>query len=187
MTLYAAPVCRPPAYCPAAGRAFREFKALDAYRWDIIGSILGTLAFTLISFLRAPSWVWPIVALVALILLFGKKLPIASIIAMVLVIGALVVEALAQIGCILAYASDPFDQQTSLMYFLGIDRTKFRQPVRPGDVLHTRQVLQSVSEPKTTKLGTGRFWIIDVEYLNQRDELVGVETYTGFGYRRGAA
>ena len=26
------------------GRAFREFKALDAYRWDIIGSILGTLA-----------------------------------------------------------------------------------------------------------------------------------------------
>ena len=31
------------------GRAFREFAALDAYRWDIIGSILGTLAFTLVS------------------------------------------------------------------------------------------------------------------------------------------
>ena len=41
-----------------------------------------------------------------------------------------------------------------------------------------------MSEPKTTKLGTGRFWVIDVEYLNQRDELVGVESYTGFGYRR---
>lgn len=60
----------------------------------------------------------------------------------------------------------------------------FHEPVRPGDVLHTRQVLRSVSEPKTTKLGSGRFWVIDVEYLNQRDELVGIESYTGFGYRR---
>lgn len=49
--------------------------------------------------------------------------------------GVLVIEALAQIGGILAYASDPFDQQGSLMYFLGIDRTKFRNPVRPGDRL----------------------------------------------------
>jgi acyl dehydratase len=61
----------------------------------------------------------------------------------------------------------------------------FHEPVRPGDRLHTRQILQSVSPPKTTKLGTGRFWVIDVEYRNQRDELVGVESYTGFGYRRG--
>ena len=62
----------------------------------------------------------------------------------------------------------------------------FHDPVRPGDVLTTRQILRSVSGPKTTKLGTGRFWVIDVEYLNQHDELVGVETYTGFGYRRAA-
>jgi acyl dehydratase len=60
----------------------------------------------------------------------------------------------------------------------------FHEPVRPGDRLRTQQVLRSVSEPKTTKLGTGRFWVIDVEYFNQRDELVGVESYTGFGYRR---
>jgi acyl dehydratase len=62
----------------------------------------------------------------------------------------------------------------------------FHEPVRPGDRLSTRQVLRSVSEEKTTKLGTGRFWVIDVEYRNQRDELVGVESYTGFGYRKGA-
>jgi acyl dehydratase len=60
----------------------------------------------------------------------------------------------------------------------------FHEPVRPGDVLRTHQILRSVSEPKTTKLGTGRFWVIDVEYHNQRGELVGVESYTGFGYRR---
>ena len=63
----------------------------------------------------------------------------------------------------------------------------FHEPVRPGDVLHTRQILRSVSEPKTTKLGSGRFWVIDVEYLNQRDDVVGVESYTGFGYKREAA
>jgi acyl dehydratase len=60
----------------------------------------------------------------------------------------------------------------------------FYEPVRPGDVLSTRQVLRSVSEEKTTKLGTGRFWDIDVEYRNQNGELVGVESWTGFGYRR---
>lgn len=76
------------------GRAFREFKALDAYRWDIIGSILGTLTFTLIAFLRAPSWIWPIVTLVALWLLYGPRLPWISRIAMVLIIGTLVVESL---------------------------------------------------------------------------------------------
>ena len=41
-----------------------------------------------------------------------------------------------------------------------------------------------MSDEKTTKLGTGRFWVIDVEYRNQDGELVGVESYTGFGYRR---
>ena len=49
--------------------------------------------------------------------------------------GVLVIEALAQIGGILAYASEPFDEATSLLYFLGIDKAKFRRPVVPGDRL----------------------------------------------------
>jgi acyl dehydratase len=60
----------------------------------------------------------------------------------------------------------------------------FGEPVRPGDRISHAQVLRSVSGPKTTKLGSGRFWVIDVEYRNQHGALVGVETYTGFGYRR---
>ena len=60
----------------------------------------------------------------------------------------------------------------------------FYEPVRPGDVLQTRQILRSVSPPKTTKLGTGRFWVIEVEYTNGAGELVGGESYTGFGYKR---
>ncbi|MDP6979550.1 MAG: MaoC family dehydratase N-terminal domain-containing protein [Myxococcota bacterium] len=62
----------------------------------------------------------------------------------------------------------------------------FGEPVRPGDRLRTAQVLRSLSDPKTTKLGTGRFWLIDVVYTNQKGEYVGTESYTGFGYRRHA-
>jgi acyl dehydratase len=61
---------------------------------------------------------------------------------------------------------------------------EFHTPVRLGDVLRTHQVLRSISGDKTTKLGTGRFWVIDVVYANQAGELVAVESYTGFGYRR---
>jgi acyl dehydratase len=66
------------------------------------------------------------------------------------------------------------------------DTIVFHEPVRLGDLLRTHQVLRSVSGPKTTKLGEGRFWVIDVVYRNQWDQLVAVETYTGFGYRRSA-
>ncbi len=49
--------------------------------------------------------------------------------------GVLILEALTQLGGILAYASDPFDASSSLMYFLGIDKAKFRRVVTPGDRL----------------------------------------------------
>ena len=64
---------------------------------------------------------------------------------------------------------------------------EFHTPVRMGDASRTHQVLRSVSEEKTTKLGTGRFWVIDVVYANQDGELVAVESYTGFGYRGGGS
>ena len=49
--------------------------------------------------------------------------------------GVLILEALAQIGGILAYASDPFDPASNLKFFLGIDKAKFRHTVTPGDRL----------------------------------------------------
>lgn len=63
----------------------------------------------------------------------------------------------------------------------------FHEPARIGDRLRTHQILRSVSDEKTTKLGTGRFWVIDVECFNPRGELVGVDSYTGFGYSRKSA
>lgn len=49
--------------------------------------------------------------------------------------GVMILECLAQIGGILAYASDPFDPTQNLMFFLGIDKAKFRRTVTPGDRL----------------------------------------------------
>ncbi len=68
---------------------------------------------------------------------------------------------------------------------VGSNEIIFGVPVRPGDKLRSQQTLRSISEPRTNKLGTGRFWTIDVEYFNQRDEWVGTESYNCFGYRRG--
>lgn len=59
--------------------------------------------------------------------------------------GVLMLESMAQLGGLLAYVSEPFDPTTNLMYFLGIDKAKFRRTVEPGDrmdlfvkVLHHR-------------------------------------------------
>jgi len=48
--------------------------------------------------------------------------------------GVLLVEALAQVGVILLLNNDP-DRNSKLVYFSGIDKCRFRQPVLPGDQL----------------------------------------------------
>ena len=60
---------------------------------------------------------------------------------------------------------------------------EFYEPVRPGDRITTTQLIREISDLKTNRLGTGRQWTIDVEYRNQRGELVGKETYVMFGYK----
>ena len=47
--------------------------------------------------------------------------------------GVLILEALAQLVGVLAYASEPFDSNQKIMYFMGIDKARFRTPVVPGD------------------------------------------------------
>ena len=48
--------------------------------------------------------------------------------------GVLLVEALAQVGVILLLGSDQ-NRHSKLVYFSGIDKCRFRQPVVPGDQL----------------------------------------------------
>jgi len=60
--------------------------------------------------------------------------------------GVLILEALAQLVGVLAYASEPFDSSQKLMYFMGIDKARFRKPVVPGDRMDLHvEVLQRKS------------------------------------------
>jgi beta-hydroxyacyl-ACP dehydratase FabZ len=49
--------------------------------------------------------------------------------------GVLIVEAMAQAGGILVYASRSSENCKGLIYFMGIDKARFRKPVIPGDQL----------------------------------------------------
>jgi 3-hydroxyacyl-[acyl-carrier-protein] dehydratase len=49
--------------------------------------------------------------------------------------GVLILEGMAQVGGILAYYSIPEMIGEKLIYFAGIDKVRFRQPVVPGDQL----------------------------------------------------
>ncbi len=48
--------------------------------------------------------------------------------------GVLIVEAMAQVGGLLGFSLVP-DHRTDVVYFMGMDRVRFRKPVRPGDQL----------------------------------------------------
>ena len=52
--------------------------------------------------------------------------------------GMLIIEALAQSGSLLVYATEPFDPKTNLLYYLGLEKVKFRHTVTPGDQLELR-------------------------------------------------
>ena len=50
------------AIAQGVGRVFVRFPPLEAYRWDILGSILGIAAFSVLSFLHASPFVWGMIA-----------------------------------------------------------------------------------------------------------------------------
>jgi len=47
----------------------------------------------------------------------------------------LIIEALAQAGALLAAQLVGFDPATQVIYFMAIDKARFRKPVVPGDLL----------------------------------------------------
>ena len=54
-------------------RTFRQFPPLEAYRLDILGSLAGIVAFSLLGFLGVPPVVWGAVVAVALFLLIDRR------------------------------------------------------------------------------------------------------------------
>ncbi len=68
--------------------------------------------------------------------------------------GVLIVEAMAQVGGVLA--SFLPGAQGNLAYFAGIDRCRFRRPVRPGDQLISEVVVVRVRDRVGKMQATGR-------------------------------
>ena len=64
-------------------RQFIKFEPLEAYRFDIIGSILGILGFSALSFLGAPPIAWGVVAGIMLAVLLPPNLRVVQSVAIV--------------------------------------------------------------------------------------------------------
>jgi SAM-dependent methyltransferase len=78
------------------GRCFARLRPLTAYRYDLIGSLVGIGAFTLLSFLRAPSVVWGAIAcLLYLVLSRGLSARVVAGACSAVVVGLLLVESTA--------------------------------------------------------------------------------------------
>ena len=75
-------------------RTFIRFRPLDAYRLDIAGSIVGIAAFSLLSFLDAKPVVWALVVAAVMLLLFGRRIGLLQVIAVVTLVMLLWSESL---------------------------------------------------------------------------------------------
>lgn len=70
--------------------------------------------------------------------------------------GVLIIEAMGQAGGVLAYASLPREKHGSLIYFMGMDRVRFRKPVVPGDqlIFEVKMVKQRLKAIKMSGVAT---------------------------------
>jgi hypothetical protein len=64
-------------------RTFIRFRPLDAYRLDILGSIAGIVAFSLLSFLDAKPVIWALIVAVVMLLLYGRRTGLMQVVAVV--------------------------------------------------------------------------------------------------------
>jgi beta-hydroxyacyl-ACP dehydratase FabZ len=68
--------------------------------------------------------------------------------------GVLIIEAMAQAGGILANESAPTGQKGRLIYFMGMDKVRFRKPVVPGDQIILEAKLLKLRSKAAKMFGT---------------------------------
>ena len=81
--------------------------------------------------------------------------------------GVLIVEAMAQAGGVLIWESVPPQERNFTLYLAGVEKTRFRQPVRPGDRLVVTATITSrrrnfwrfdaVAEVEGTRVASSEF------------------------------
>ena len=70
-------------------RTFVNFQPLEAYRLDIMGSLLGIVTFSLLSFLSAPPLGWGLVVSAVFLVLLLPRPPVAAVVCIVVLLGFL--------------------------------------------------------------------------------------------------
>ena len=73
--------------------------------------------------------------------------------------GVLIIEAMAQVGGLLAFKSEPENAEGKVVYFMGIDGARFRSPVVPGDQI--RLVLTVLKQRRTIWKFKGEAFVDD--------------------------
>ena len=65
-------------------------------------------------------------------------------------------EAIAQVGAILILAKP--ENREKLIFFMGIERVRYRRPVHPGDTVEIEAVVEAASQPhgRAERRGAGR-------------------------------
>jgi hypothetical protein len=76
-------------------RAFAKFSSLEAYRLDLIGSVLGILGFTALSFLGTPPLVWGVVATLVLLAAYWPKIRVLQVLGLIAFLAILAAESFA--------------------------------------------------------------------------------------------
>jgi SAM-dependent methyltransferase len=77
------------------GRCFADLSPLTAYRWDLVGSLLGISLFTALSFLWAPPVVWGVIVGLAFVVLVPNLKRVLATAAACVLVGTLLVESTA--------------------------------------------------------------------------------------------
>ena len=70
--------------------------------------------------------------------------------------GVLILEAMAQSAGVLTFESLPPEKQNILVYFMGIDRARFRRMVLPGDQLLMEIILKKLKTRAVKAIGQAR-------------------------------
>jgi spermidine synthase len=74
---------------------FKLFEPLEAYKLDLIGSVLGIVGFAVLSFLRMPPIAWGLVAAAVLVLVSLPKVRPVTVVALAIALGLLGIESAA--------------------------------------------------------------------------------------------
>jgi acyl dehydratase len=88
----------------------------------------------------------------------------------------------APLAVMFAAANVPGEGDTTLATRI---RCEYFEPLHPGDRVSATAVLRSVQR-KTTRVGAGAFLLVETTFVNQRGEVIMVETSTIFRYQRGS-